>query len=135
MRPLFRVLSVTIPGDGGGGIPCLGDYKGVGGRGLELPSPLPRYFSPSPQPYSPSHHPFFPSPFPPFHGYHPFHPCHPTTVTTPTVPQAYYKLSLIYHPDKNPADLAADAKFKEISEAYQVPSVTWPVGLLGCPPS
>lgn len=40
-------------------------------------------------------------------------------------PQAYYKLALIYHPDKNPDDPDADAKFKAISEAYEVCRGEW----------
>ena len=33
---------------------------------------------------------------------------------------AYRKLALKYHPDRNPGDHAAEEKFKEASEAYQV---------------
>src|SRR5277367_2822991 len=32
---------------------------------------------------------------------------------------AYRKLSLKYHPDRNPDDKVAEEKFKEINEAYQ----------------
>ena len=32
---------------------------------------------------------------------------------------AYRKLAMQYHPDKNPGDAAAEAKFKEISTAYE----------------
>ncbi len=34
--------------------------------------------------------------------------------------KAYYKLAKQYHPDVNPGDKAAEAKFKEAAEAYQV---------------
>lgn len=33
---------------------------------------------------------------------------------------AYRKLAMQYHPDRNPGDQAAEAKFKEINEAYDV---------------
>ena len=33
---------------------------------------------------------------------------------------AYRKLAMQYHPDRNPDDAEAEAKFKEISEAYEV---------------
>ena len=36
------------------------------------------------------------------------------------IKSSYRKLALKYHPDRNPDDAAAEAKFKEASEAYEV---------------
>tara|TARA_Y100001935_G_C17298952_1_gene507910 strand:+ start:924 stop:1928 length:1005 start_codon:yes stop_codon:yes gene_type:complete len=36
------------------------------------------------------------------------------------IKKAYRKLALKFHPDQNPGDTKAEAKFKEISEAYEV---------------
>jgi molecular chaperone DnaJ len=37
-----------------------------------------------------------------------------------TLKSAYRKLAMQYHPDRNPGDAAAEARFKSISEAYDV---------------
>lgn len=37
-----------------------------------------------------------------------------------TLKKAYRKLARQFHPDSNPGNAAAEAKFKEISEAYSV---------------
>jgi len=36
------------------------------------------------------------------------------------IKKAYRKLAMSYHPDRNPGDQAAEEKFKEASEAYQI---------------
>src|SRR5215813_1174448 len=36
------------------------------------------------------------------------------------IKKAYRKLALKYHPDRNPDDKAAEEKFKEAAEAYEV---------------
>lgn len=41
-------------------------------------------------------------------------------VSAEDLKKAYRKLAMQYHPDKNPGDKAAEHKFKEISEAYDV---------------
>jgi molecular chaperone DnaJ len=41
-------------------------------------------------------------------------------VTDAELKKVYRKLARQYHPDSNPGDAAAEAKFKEISEAYSV---------------
>jgi DnaJ-class molecular chaperone len=42
------------------------------------------------------------------------------TATDKEIKQAYRKLARKHHPDVNPGDKAAEAKFKEINEAYEV---------------
>src|SRR5215469_15219911 len=36
------------------------------------------------------------------------------------IKKAYRRLAVQYHPDRNPGDRAAEEKFKEVNEAYQV---------------
>ena len=42
------------------------------------------------------------------------------TATEKEIKQAYRKLARKHHPDVNPNDKSAEAKFKEINEAYEV---------------
>lgn len=42
------------------------------------------------------------------------------SVSTADLKKAYRKLALQYHPDRNPDDKEAEARFKEVSEAYSV---------------
>src|SRR5262247_233245 len=42
------------------------------------------------------------------------------TANAKEIKQAYRKLARKYHPDVNPGDKAAESKFKEINEAYEV---------------
>lgn len=40
--------------------------------------------------------------------------------TEDEIKKAYRKLAMKYHPDQNPGDKAAEAKFKDVAEAYEV---------------
>ena len=42
------------------------------------------------------------------------------TATTKEIKQTYRKLARKYHPDVNPGDKVAEARFKEVNEAYEV---------------
>lgn len=42
------------------------------------------------------------------------------SATSEEIKKSYRKLALQYHPDKNPGDKAAEEKFKEAAEAYEV---------------
>lgn len=44
----------------------------------------------------------------------------PKTATQDEIKKGYRKNALKFHPDKNPGDPQAEAKFKELSEAYEV---------------
>ncbi|OJD12279.1 hypothetical protein AJ78_07090 [Emergomyces pasteurianus Ep9510] len=44
----------------------------------------------------------------------------PVTATTSEIKKQFYALSLAHHPDRNPTDPAAHAKFSSISSAYHV---------------
>ena len=46
------------------------------------------------------------------------------TATDKEIKQAFRKLARKYHPDVNPGDKAAEARFKEINEAHEVLSDT-----------
>ena len=42
------------------------------------------------------------------------------TASADEIKKAYRKAALKHHPDKNPGDKEAEAKFKECAEAYEV---------------
>ena len=42
------------------------------------------------------------------------------TVTTEEIKRSYRRLAMKYHPDRNPGDKEAEARFKECAEAYEV---------------
>jgi len=44
----------------------------------------------------------------------------PKSASDDEIKKAFRKLAVKYHPDKNPGDKAAETKFKEIGEAYEV---------------
>ena len=44
----------------------------------------------------------------------------PKEASADDLKRAYRKLAMKHHPDRNPGDKAAEAKFKEVSEAYEV---------------
>lgn len=44
----------------------------------------------------------------------------PRDVSAQDLKKAYRRLAMKYHPDRNPDDKGAEAKFKEISEAYEI---------------
>ena len=42
------------------------------------------------------------------------------TATADEIKKAYSKVAMQFHPDRNPGDKAAEEKFKEAAEAYEV---------------
>ena len=42
------------------------------------------------------------------------------SATKDEIKKVYRKLAMKYHPDRNPGDEKAEAKFKEVKEAYEV---------------
>src|SRR5476649_2550668 len=46
------------------------------------------------------------------------------TASEEEIKKAYRKVAMQYHPDRNPGDKAAEEKFKEAAEAYEILSDT-----------
>jgi len=46
--------------------------------------------------------------------------CVERTASGEEIKRSYRKLAMKYHPDRNPGDTDAEAKFKECAEAYEV---------------
>ena len=42
------------------------------------------------------------------------------SASEPDIKKAYRRIAMKYHPDRNPDDADADAKFKEATEAYEI---------------
>ncbi len=42
------------------------------------------------------------------------------SASTDEIKKSYRKVAMQYHPDRNPGDKAAEEKFKEAAEAYEI---------------